>query len=261
MIRQSPAEGILRSLGVTAPSDIDLEAIAFDMGVFRIKYRELDGCEARIVGMGKNAIITVDPRSPPRRQRFSIAHELGHWHHHHGKVLFCQSKDLRQCPGALGSEQTANRFASNLLLPGYLLNPLARTFPKLTIRAVKSVAETFDASMTATAIRLVETGHVPSMLVCHGPLGRRWFVRSPGVPERWFPCDTLDPEGYAIEVKNGKDQNMPRKIGADAWFDLRGADDFEVEEESFRTANGEILTILNLIADDMLEEREHSYRR
>jgi Zn-dependent peptidase ImmA (M78 family) len=69
------AEQVLADLGITDPSEIDLEAIAWTLGA-RVRYRPLESCEARIVGNGDRAIITVNNRSHPRRQRFSIAHEL-----------------------------------------------------------------------------------------------------------------------------------------------------------------------------------------
>ena len=42
-------ERLLQDLGVTDPDDIDLEAIAWTMGA-EVRYRPLDGCEARILG-------------------------------------------------------------------------------------------------------------------------------------------------------------------------------------------------------------------
>ena len=79
----SPAERILRELGITEPCEIDLEAIAWHLGA-RIKRCNLGGCEARIIGHRDRAIIRVDRSSHHRRQRYSIGHELGHWHHHRG---------------------------------------------------------------------------------------------------------------------------------------------------------------------------------
>jgi Zn-dependent peptidase ImmA (M78 family) len=75
--RLSSAERLLHDLGITEPKEIDLEAIAFHAGA-RVRRQPLDGCEARIVGHGDRAIITVNARSSYRRNRFSIAHELGH---------------------------------------------------------------------------------------------------------------------------------------------------------------------------------------
>jgi hypothetical protein len=42
------------------------------------------------------------------------------------------------------------------------------------------------------------------------------------------------------------EQNFPRKMPADAWFDFKGADRYDVEEQSFLLPDDEILTILKL---------------
>jgi hypothetical protein len=233
----SPAELVLRELGITEPSEIDLEAIAWTLGA-RVRYRPLDGCEARIVGNGDCAIITVNSRSHPRRQRFSIGHELGHWQFHRGRLLTCSADQIgRAADGQSPRERTADNYAANLLMPNFLLQPRAKTFPKLTFQAVKEIADEFDTSITSTAIRLVEGRHSPAVLICHGPQGRKWFARSPDVPSRWFPQDELDAESFAFSVLFGgqPDDRSPRKIGADAWFDRREADCYEVTEQSFRT--------------------------
>ena len=65
-------------MGIDSPDDVDLEVMAFFCGA-RVKYRDLTSCAARIVGKDNRAIITVDRRTSFERQRFSIAHELGHW--------------------------------------------------------------------------------------------------------------------------------------------------------------------------------------
>jgi hypothetical protein len=54
----SKAEEILMELGVTSPAEIDLPVIAYYLGA-TIKYSKLDGCEARIIGVGDSAIIRV----------------------------------------------------------------------------------------------------------------------------------------------------------------------------------------------------------
>ena len=44
---------------------------------------------------------------------------------------------------------------------------------------------------------------------------------------------------------------FPRKIGADAWFEFRGVDRFEIQEQSFRLPNDELLTLL-ILPDEAL---------
>lgn len=249
----SPAEGLLQELGVTEPDEIDLEAIAYHVNA-RVRYRRLDGCEARIIGKGDEAIITVNSNSARRRQRFSIAHELGHWHHHRGKCLACRVEEYRP-RDAFSPERAADAYAADLLMPYYLFRPLARQQGKLTFKAVTALADIFDTSKPATAIRYVESDCSPAFLVCHGPNGRKWFTRAPSIPQRWFPQDSLDADSYAFGIQFGgrPDDHTPRKIGADAWFDRRGADRFEVHEQTMRTGS-ETLTLVLISDPKMLED-------
>jgi hypothetical protein len=246
----------LKALGITDPAEIDLEAIAWDQGA-RIRSRPLDGCEARIIGTTDNAIITVNSRSPRRRRRFSIAHELGHWHYHRGRTLMCLADDIgRAAVGELGPETVANRFASRLLMPEYLFQPIARGYPKVDFRAIRAIADKFDTSATATAIRLVEGNYVLACLVCHGRGGRKWFTRSPEVPARWFPSRDLSPDGFAVDMLfgDGVEQALPRKVGADAWFDRRDAHQYEVREQTINTGDDEILSLVLIDDEDMLRD-------
>jgi IrrE N-terminal-like domain len=246
-------ERVLKELGVTEPQEIDLEAIAWHLGA-RVKFCCLEGCEARIIGYRDRAIIRVDYSKRPRRKRFSIAHELGHWHHHRNRMLVCRPEDIgSHKEGAPQSERVADAYAADLLLPHYLLGPIARDYKRLTARAVREMAELFDTSLTATAIRLVESRHSPLILVCHGREGRKWFARSPDVPARWFPRADLDHESLAFELLfgSGQEQKHPCLIGADAWFERFEAERYELHEHSIRISNVEILTLM-LISDDAM---------
>ena len=68
MTALTPAERILKSLGIEAPGEIDLEAIAWTRGAV-VDYRPLDRCEATIVGSKRKVVIAVNSRSPPERRR------------------------------------------------------------------------------------------------------------------------------------------------------------------------------------------------
>jgi hypothetical protein len=249
----SSAERLLQELGITEPDEIDLEAIAFHVNA-DVRYRRLDGCEARIIGTDNKAIITVNANSSPRRKRFSIAHELGHWHHHRGKCLACKVEEYRP-RDALSPERLADGYAADLLMPYYLFRPLARQHGKLTFKAIAALAELFNASKVATAIRLVESDCWPALLVCHGPNGRKWFTRAPSVPQRWFPQQHLDADSFAFGIQFGRrpDDPIPRKIGADAWFDRWDAERFEVHEQTLRISPSETLTLV-LFSAKMLDD-------
>lgn len=255
--RPTLPEKILQDFGIERPDEIDLEAIAWELGA-RIKFRELHSCEARIVGRGDRSIISVDDRAPPRRKRFSIAHELGHWHHHRGRCLICRADDIGdRRRSATDPERVADDYASDLLLPRYILEPMLRSLSRPTLKAVREIGDAFDASMTATVLKMIETDCFPIMLVCHSLKGRVWFRGAPSVPDRWFPRRELDHESFAFTSLFGKrdDKSGPRRIGADAWFDQCDAAEFDVYEETYRVAVDQICTILFLNNSKMLRDR------
>jgi hypothetical protein len=54
---------------------------------------------------------------------------------------------------------------------------------------------------------------------------------------------------------------MPRRIGADAWFDRRDAERFEVHEQTMRTSPEETLTLVAISDPKMLEDQEYRGRK
>ncbi len=255
------AERLLQDLGVSEPGEIDLEAIAYHLNAI-VQYKPLDGCEARIVGAGERAIISVNNRSGWRRKRFSIAHELGHWHHHKGKRLVCRADDYRPREET-SPERVADGYAADLLLPHYLFKPLARQQKRLTFKAVGELADAFSASITATSIRLVEADLFPALVVCHGPNGRKWFARAPMIPRKWFPQTALDAESTAFSVQFGRQDGTanPSKIGGAAWFDRYDADRYEVLEQTLRTGPDETVSLITITDERMMEDDVGSSRR
>ena len=210
-----------------------------------VKYRPLDGREARITGTMSRAAITINESSGPCRRRFSLGHELGHWRHHRGQSFECKSSDIGSARdyNSLDPERVADRFAADLLMPVYMFKPMARAAGQMTIDAAEKLAGEFDVSVTAAAIRLVEYGPALAMLVCHGPNGRKWFRRHPELPE-FFPPSTLDPDTIAKDVFDRKtDRTGVRKVGADAWTQSPGAKDFELVEQTRRISE-DILTMV-----------------
>jgi Zn-dependent peptidase ImmA (M78 family) len=249
----TPAEKLLQSLGIDDPKEIDLEAIAWHMGAL-VKRRPLDGCEALIVGNQRKAIISVNSSSIETRQRFSIAHEIGHWHHHRGRMLLCDGRDFGSPTSPMSPEKQADDFASDLILPNYLFLPIARKLKRLNLKAGRDIAELFRASLTATLIKLVKSDYFPIMLVCHSQSGRKWPCRPPSLQRFWYPKEELDPESPAFDLlfRGGREDGIPRKIGADAWFDFRGAERYQIQEQSFSLPSNEILTLL-VLPDSAME--------
>lgn len=237
------ASALLEEFGISDPADIKIEPIAQYCDA-TVVYEKLEGCEARIIGHGDRAIITVNRSSRREQQRFSAGHELGHWMNDRGRTAFvCNEVALCEW-GNADFEQRANRFAADLLLPQRLFGPRAERKP-ITFDTVKHLATRFEVSLTATAIRLVELGSYPSMLICCDKSRRRWFVRNANVPSLLWPCDKPVRGSGAFELLNsGRAIEMPTDVDCDVWFTHEDAHKYAVREDSLKITRDLVLSIL-----------------
>lgn len=247
--RISRAEAILQSYGIDHPSQIDLEAIAYGLGAV-VRYRKLEGSEARIVGDAASAIITVNEDSQWPRQRFSIAHEVGHWVERHGKGGFiCAKEDISpQNAEAKSAEAEANSFASQLILPSYLFDPMAAG-QAITLDTADKLRKDFQASLTATALKLVKGADKPAAIICHGSGKREWFAVCPGFPEGLRISAELHYETEAFELlysQEKKGKTTVRQESAARWLTGWQAKDLKVRSQSVKLEEGKILSVIAL---------------
>jgi len=234
-------ERLLADLGIMEPADIDLDAIAFDCGALVVR-DTLRGCEARLLGAGSQAFITVNAAANPRRQRFSIGHELGHWMHDRGAASFrCTKRDFIRNWDQVSPEQRANRYGADLLLPKSMFLPRARQRP-MTLATASDLADLFVTSLTSTAIRLIENGSFPAMVVLVGPNGIRWRKRGPDVPPQIWLRERPTSDSVAFDLLRGGTAPGPTDVSAGAW--IEGADRFVICEDSRRVTDEDVLTIL-----------------
>ena len=243
MIPYRTPASLLDELGITEPGEIGIEAIAQYCGA-TVLYDRLAGCEARLIGYQNRALITVRRSDSRGRERFSAGHELGHWMRDRDRVAYhCDTTVFRLAWGGGDPETRANRYAAELLLPESMVRPRARGKP-MTFATVAAIATEFETSLTATAIRVVELGAAPVMLVCSGPEGRRWFKRDVDVP--FLP--SLNP-GLATVARDLLSNSSVRSPGpvevcADGWVDHPQASGYAVMEDSRRIGDGLVLSLV-----------------
>lgn len=236
-------ETLLAQLGIKRPADIDVEVIAQYCGA-TVTYEPLSGCEARILGLDDQAIITVNSASNAPRRRFSAAHELAHWIHDKGKLAAaCTATAIRHSWGS-DREARANQFASDLLLPKTMFIPRVKG-RDITFLTVDALREEFNVSVTATAIRLVRYGPWPSMVICSSARGREWFVASSEIERRLWPKRSPGENSAAFDLLNGRTApDRAQDVDADEWIDSEDADDYVVREHSRRIDGDRVLTLL-----------------
>jgi Zn-dependent peptidase ImmA (M78 family) len=114
---------------------VPVEKIAKSIGA-QINYRPLDDELSGMIYVNKGVpIIGVNALHHPNRQRFTIAHEIGHFVLHHNLIVAQVHVD-KQFPvllrngisstGTNSEEIEANRFAAELLMPRFLLKAILK---------------------------------------------------------------------------------------------------------------------------------------
>lgn len=242
----SPPEKLLWLSGVRKPSHIDLEAIANQNGAI-VKYRSLDGCAARLVSIGEQAVISIGHNPSVGRQRFSLGHEIAHLICDKKTGSFkCAQEDVSpKNAEARSVEAYANNFASQLVLPDYLVKPWIHG-KKTTLDVAAKLAEEFNSSRTAAAIKIVKRSSQAACLVCHDRNGRVWFQKNAQFPHDFFIVDQLHQDTFAFQMAFGQMTGIsrPKKEQANFWISGRDSYRMTVESQSMKLPNGSILTII-----------------
>jgi len=97
---------------------VPVESIAEDLLGLEIERAELE-VSGMLFPAERRIIVNAD--EPETRQRFTIAHELGHWVCQclEGRMepVYCRAEDVGVDPEAKALEREANVFAAELLMP------------------------------------------------------------------------------------------------------------------------------------------------
>lgn len=218
------AKRVLDELGINDPRDLEyLKEIAWERGAL-VQERHLDGAEARLTILGTQAIITVSTTiRNVQRQRFSIAHELGHLEmHRKSGFLGCLAEDI--APSQQTSkvkEQQANQFASAFLLPEWFFASLClESDPSLDL--IANLSNRFKVSLTATALRYVEFCEEPVAIVFSQNGYIKWFKASRDFKEMNLFVEVrsrLDLSSQASRLFRNRTQSRKSKpVNAEAWL-------------------------------------------
>jgi Zn-dependent peptidase ImmA (M78 family) len=158
------AINILRDLEIDISKPIDLYFIADKLNIIvkkqKIKRGILGACKA----VGLKRLVVLDPDiCNEGRERFTLAHEIGHIMLRHG-IHCCRTEDFYWNSRRPSIEQDANLFAAELLMPTFSLAEIARK-KDTTIELVEKLATERNVSVTAMAIKLVKLSPDPTVLI------------------------------------------------------------------------------------------------
>jgi Zn-dependent peptidase ImmA (M78 family) len=170
---EDAATRVLRKCKVSA-APVNILKVAQSLGA-RVAFQpfgeELSGM---LVRKDDQVIIGVNSRHPKTRQRFTIAHELGHWQLGHEGELFLdktlrsrsvsiKKRDQRAAQGTDKEEIQANSFAAAILMPEALISAAVerrlRAENGYDIEKLMSdLASEFEVSVQAMEHRLTNLG-------------------------------------------------------------------------------------------------------
>src|SRR5437016_10708684 len=166
------ARKILRELDIKK-APISLDMITEKLGI-RLSLEPFDEeLSGILVKEGGAVAIGVNSTHSPKRQRFTIAHEIGHFILDHPGEMFIDKtvrqravvvrRDGRSSEGTDKHEIEANRFAAELLMPSEIIekvvkNRLSKSKMPSTDELVSDMAAHFQVSSQAMEIRLVNLG-------------------------------------------------------------------------------------------------------
>ena len=253
------AEQVVADLSIRDPADLDVQAIAWELGAF-VREEPLDGAAARVARYGDKAIITVSTRlREPGQRRFAVAHELGHLvlHGKDSALCLCLESDLemnarasqRGIADAQDREHDANRFASALLMPTKLFAPRCNAKP--CFATVEALVEAFKASLTATALRYIDFCKELGAVVYSKSRRIKWYRGSKDFELHVKVGDEVDSYSIADDCFSGKTvQRRPTRVDASCWLAWGYKKDATILEESRSlTSYDAVLTLLHIDQD------------
>lgn len=169
-IARSLAERLAEKFG-SGVRPIDVKSIADALGLKVVEADLGADVSGLLVTNEAEASICVNTLEPGPRQRFTIAHEIGHFvlrhqfepgeHVHVDKGNFISQRGMRASAGLDPKEIEANQFAACLLMPS---KPLRERITELVNgghlldQQVADLAHDFDVSEQAMTIRLAALG-------------------------------------------------------------------------------------------------------
>ncbi|KGX66885.1 hypothetical protein Y027_263 [Burkholderia pseudomallei TSV5] len=166
------AEKIVRDEGLTLP--IDVLSLAATRGIHVVaKPVSAQGVSGMLIRSGEQfAIAYATHIRSEGFQRFSIAHELGHYFlEGHPEAVF-RGGDIHESRAGFAAfdqyELEADHFAASLLMPSHLFDAAAGRYSD-GLEAIKGLAEDCKTSLTASAIRYAQLAEAAvAIVVSHG---------------------------------------------------------------------------------------------
>jgi Zn-dependent peptidase ImmA (M78 family) len=176
------------------PVNESLETLAEQLGIERITFEPLP-FDGGVYEQNGRRIIKINSLAPAIRQRFTLAHELGHL------ILERSVKGSASCEGDDGLERACNCVAVELLMPAEEARKIGNDVGQQSPEKLGPIANHFRVSLQTAAQRLHDLkvwNWGIGMWNCESVARQKWFV---GVRPWRTDTPSLAAIGLALESR------------------------------------------------------------
>lgn len=165
---QKIADKIHRDLKLSFP--VDLDYVCKKLGLI-VRHEEIEDSVSGMIACHQDkGIIAVNKNHVETRQRFTIAHEIGHFRLHSSSFIdkhYRRSDENDRLSLSSPEEVQANYFAASLLMPQSEIERLLDEWDiwQFYDDELEALAKYFNVSIVAMTVRLKSLGHIPDGLV------------------------------------------------------------------------------------------------
>lgn len=216
------AENLISKYCIKTHKALNLKEIA-NAEKLIIEEARLNGLLGRIIFYNDIGFIQINKSiNNEGLKRFTIAHEMGHalisknsvWNKHG-----CTFDSLGKYHINLNHETVANQFAAELLMHKPWFSRFIKNMPVGT-KLIRDIANEFNVSLTAAAIRYAEIGQYPTAVILSSGGVVKWSAINDYFPFKFLKAGTKVPEcSNAIDYFKGlpmsEEYNM---VKATDWF-------------------------------------------
>lgn len=166
---RSQGEALADAFDFSKPP-VDVELVAQRLGLSIVQLDLGEDVSGLLISKGDSTVIAVQKSDSPNRKRFTIAHEIAHFHLRHqfepgehvhvDRGHLITPRNSKSSTGVDSKEIEANQFAACLLMPSRLLLNRIKALKERSLRDdhVEKLAKEFMVSEQAMTIRLSTLG-------------------------------------------------------------------------------------------------------
>jgi len=251
---------------------IPVQQIALAVDIKEIKPLTVKGFEGGLIVPDDKSegFILVNDKNSPRRQRFTIGHELGHflnpWHNPGSSGQFlCTSRDMivsqfKANESRQRMEVEANQFSAELLMPQRFIQADIEKLNDAEIDHITKLADKYDVSKESMGRRYIECQDEPCALIFSRNGNVSYTVKSQYFPrlEVWRNGDIIPHDTRTRDFNDQPGSTSGwQEHASDAW--LCDNNKYEsVYEQALIQENGYRITLLTL--GDKVDEEEEELR-